>query len=146
MSIKIGINGFGRIGRIVFRAALKHPDVEVVAINDLTDANTMAHLLKYDSVHGTLDQEVVANGDIITVGDKDIPIRSVKDPESIGWGDLGVDIVAECTGIFRDRDGATKHLTAGARKVIISAPATEPDITIVMGVNSQQYHARRWDS
>ena len=86
MTTKIGINGFGRIGRIVFRAALKHPDVEVVAINDLTDANTMAHLLKYDSVHGTLDQDVAANGDSIKVGDTDIPIRSVKDPESIGWG------------------------------------------------------------
>ena len=143
MTTKIGINGFGRIGRIVFRAALKHPDVEVVAINDLTDANTMAHLLKYDSVHGTLDQDVVASSDSIKVGDTDIPIRSVKDPEAIGWGDFGVDIVAECTGIFRDRDGATKHLTAGARKVIISAPATEPDITIVMGVNSQQYDPKQ---
>ena len=143
MSIKLGINGFGRIGRVVFRAALKHPDVEVVAINDLTDANTMAHLLKYDSVHGTLDQDVVAGEGSIRVGDREVPIRSVRDPESIGWRDLGVDIVAECTGIFRDRDGATKHLAAGARKVIISAPATEPDITIVMGVNHQQYDPRQ---
>ena len=113
MTVKLGINGFGRIGRIVFRAALNHPNVEVVAINDLTDANTMAHLLKYDSVHGTLDREVVAREDSIKVADRSIPIRSVKDPEAIGWRDLGVDVVAECTGIFRDRDGATKHLTAG---------------------------------
>jgi glyceraldehyde 3-phosphate dehydrogenase len=143
MTIKIGINGFGRIGRIVFRAALKHPDVEVVAINDLTDANTMAHLLKYDSVHGTLDQDVAADGDSIQVGDKTIPIRSIRNPENIGWADFGADIVAECTGIFRDRDGASKHLAAGARKVIISAPATDPDITIVMGVNSQQYDPKQ---
>jgi glyceraldehyde 3-phosphate dehydrogenase len=143
MTTKIGINGFGRIGRIVCRAALKHPDVEVVAINDLTDANTMAHLLKYDSVHGTLAQEVAASGDTIKVGDQNIPIRSIRDPENIGWGDFGADIVAECTGIFRDRDGASKHLTAGARKVIISAPATEPDITIVMGVNSRQYDPKQ---
>ena len=143
MSIKIGINGFGRIGRMVFRAALKHPDVEVVAINDLTDSETMAYLLKYDSVHGQLDMEVTAKEDSIQVGDKSIAIRSVKDPEKIGWGDFGVDIAAECTGIFRDRDGASKHLAAGARKVIISAPAGNPDITIVMGVNSNQYDPRQ---
>ena len=143
MSIKLGINGFGRIGRMVFRASLKHPDVEVVAINDLTDSETMAHLLKYDSVHGQLDMEVTAKGDSIQVGDKSIAIRSVKDPEQIGWGDFGVDIAAECTGIFRDRDGASKHLAAGARKVIISAPAGNPDITIVMGVNSSQYDPRQ---
>jgi glyceraldehyde 3-phosphate dehydrogenase len=143
MSIKLGINGFGRIGRMVLRAALKHPDVDVVAINDLTDAETMAYLLKYDSVHGRLDTEVKAKGDSIQVGDKTIAIRSVKDPASIGWGELGVDIAAECTGIFRDRDGASKHLAAGARKVIISAPASNPDITIVMGVNSSQYDPRQ---
>jgi len=143
MSIKLGINGFGRIGRIVLRAALKHPDVEVVAINDLTDSETMAYLLKYDSVHGQLNLDVKAKGDSIQVGDQSIAIRSVKDPESIGWGDLGVDIAAECTGIFRDREGASKHLAAGARKVIISAPAGNPDITIVMGVNSNQYDPRQ---
>ena len=142
MSIKIGINGFGRIGRVVFRAALKHPDVEVVAINDLTDAETMAYLLKYDSVHGRLDVDVTAKEDRIMVGDKSIAIRSVKDPEKIGWSDFDVDIAAECTGIFRDRDGASKHLTGGARKVLISAPAKDPDITIVMGVNSNQYDPR----
>lgn len=143
MSIKLGINGFGRIGRMVLRAALKHPDVDVVAINDLTDSETMAYLLKYDSVHGRLDLDVKAKDDSIQVGDQTIAIRSVKDPASIGWGDLGVDIAAECTGIFRDREGASKHLAAGARKVIISAPASNPDITIVMGVNSNQYDPRQ---
>jgi len=143
MSIKIGINGFGRIGRMVLRAALKHPDVDVVAINDLTDSETMAYLLKYDSVHGQLNMNVTAQKDSIEIDGKSITIRSVKDPEKIGWGDLGVDIAAECTGIFRDRDGASKHLTCGARKVIISAPAGDPDITIVMGVNSHQYDPRQ---
>ena len=143
MSIKLGINGFGRIGRMVLRASLNHPDVEVAAINDLTDSATMAYLLKYDSVHGRLDKEVTAREDSIEVDGKSIAIRSVKDPEKIGWGDLGVDIVAESTGIFRDREGAAKHLTAGARKVIISAPAGDPDITIVMGVNSNQYDPRQ---
>ena len=143
MSIKIGINGFGRIGRMVLRAALKHPDVDVVAINDLTDSETMAYLLKYDSVHGQLNMDVRAQKDSIEIDGKSITIRSVKDPEKIGWGELGVDIAAECTGIFRDRDGASKHLTAGARKVIISAPAGDPDITIVMGVNSHQYDPRQ---
>ena len=143
MSIKIGINGFGRIGRMVLRAALKHPDVDVVAINDLTDSETMAYLLKYDSVHGQLNMDVTAQKDSIEIDGKSITIRSVKDPEKIGWGELGVDIAAECTGIFRDRDGASKHLTAGARKVIISAPAGDPDITIVMGVNSHQYDPRQ---
>ena len=143
MSIKLGINGFGRIGRMVLRASLKHPDVEVVAINDLTDSETMAYLLKYDSVHGQLDVDVTAREDSIQVGDKSIAIRSVKDPEKIGWGDFGVDIAAECTGIFGDREGASKHLAAGARKVVISAPAGNPDITIVMGVNSNQYDPRQ---
>ena len=143
MSIKLGINGFGRIGRMVLRASLKHPDVEVVAINDLTDSETMAYLLKYDSVHGQLDLNVTAKDDSIEVDGKSIVIRSVKDPEKIGWADLGVDIAAECTGIFRDREGASKHLASGARKVIISAPAGDPDITIVMGVNSNQYDPRQ---
>ena len=104
MSIKLGINGFGRIGRMVLRASLNHPDVEVAAINDLTDSATMAYLLKYDSVHGRLDKNVTAREDSIEIDGKSIAIRSVKDPEKIGWGDLGVDIVAECTGIFRDRE------------------------------------------
>jgi glyceraldehyde 3-phosphate dehydrogenase len=143
MSIKLGINGFGRIGRMVLRAALKHPDVDVVAINDLTDSETMAYLLKYDSVHGQLNMDVKAQKDSIDIDGKSITIRSVKDPEKIGWSDLGVDIAAECTGIFRDREGASKHLTSGARKVIISAPAGDPDITIVMGVNANQYDPRQ---
>ena len=139
MSVKVGINGFGRIGRMVFRAALRHSDVEVVAINDLTDSATMAHLLKYDSVHGTLDKEVAAREDAIEVAGKSVAITSIKDPEQLRWNDFGVDIVAECTGLFRDRDNAAKHLTAGARKVIISAPAKDPDITLVLGVNSNRY-------
>lgn len=139
MSIKIGINGFGRIGRVVFRAAMNHPDVEVVAINDLTNTETLAHLLKYDSVHNILDVDVTADEDSITVGGKKIAVTSIKDPAELKWKDFGVDIAAECTGIFRDRDGASKHLAAGARKVIISAPASSPDITIVMGVNHDKY-------
>jgi glyceraldehyde 3-phosphate dehydrogenase len=143
MTVKIGINGFGRIGRILFRAALKNPKVKVVAINDLTNSETMAHLLKYDSVHGSLDREVSAKGDSIEVGGEPVVIRSVKDPEKIDWKELGVDIVAECTGLFTKRDDAAKHLTGGARKVIISAPATQPDLTIVMGVNSHRYDPRQ---
>ena len=143
MTVKIGINGFGRIGRLLFRAALKNPQVKVIAINDLTNAETMAHLLKYDSVHGTMDVNVFAEGDVIDVGGQAVAIRSVKDPEKIDWKTLGVDIVAECTGLFTKREDAAKHLTAGARKVIISAPATNPDITIVMGVNSHRYDPRQ---
>jgi glyceraldehyde 3-phosphate dehydrogenase (phosphorylating) len=139
MTVKIGINGFGRIGRLLFRAALKNPQVKIVAINDLTNAETMAHLLKYDSVHGALDIDVSAKGDTIDVGGKPVTIRSVRDPEKIDWKGLGVDIVAECTGLFTKREDAVKHLAGGARKVIISAPATNPDITIVMGVNSHRY-------
>jgi glyceraldehyde 3-phosphate dehydrogenase len=140
MSIKIGINGFGRIGRLILRAAINHPEVEVVAINDLTDSATMAYLLAYDSVHGKLDVEVTAKDDSIEVAGKSIGITSVKDPANLAWRDFGVDIVAECTGLFRDSESASKHLAAGARKVIISAPAKDPDITIVMGVNSNQYN------
>ncbi len=143
MSVKIGINGFGRIGRLVFRAALKQSDVEVVAINDLTDAATMAHLLKYDSVHGQLEQEVRAQNHSIVVGDKTIAYSAVKDPAQLPWQDLGVDIALECTGLFRDRENASKHLTAGARKVIISAPAKDPDNTIVMGVNHTTYDPKQ---
>jgi len=139
MSVKLGINGFGRIGRLVFRAAMDHPDVEVVAVNDLTDPAAMAHLLKYDSVHGILDGEITASENAIAVNGQAVPVSSVKDPASIRWKDAGVDIVAECTGLFRDRESVSKHLSAGARKVIISAPAQNPDVTIVMGVNSNQY-------
>jgi glyceraldehyde 3-phosphate dehydrogenase len=144
MTDKIGINGFGRIGRLVLRAAWNHSAVEVVAINDLADAATMAHLLKYDSVHGIWNADLTVRDDRLEVEGKEIAIRSIREPEKIGWGDLGVDIVvAECTGLFRDRESASKHLAAGARKVIISAPASDPDITIVMGVNSNQYDPRR---
>ena len=142
MSTKLGINGFGRIGRIVFRAALKHPEIEVVAINDLTDSATMAHLLKYDSVHGQLPYEIIPRESAIEVDGRSIRFTSVKDPAQLNWSDAGVDIVAECTGLFRDREGAAKHLSAGARKVIISAPAKVPDTTIVMGVNSNHYDPR----
>ncbi len=139
MSIKLGINGFGRIGRVVFRAALENPDVEVVSINDLTDTRTMAHLLTYDSVHGKLDAEISAKDNSIVVNGKSIAVTSEKDPANLGWKEAGVDIAMECTGLFRSREDASKHLDAGARKVIISAPAGEPDATIVMGVNSDQY-------
>ncbi|MDM8552844.1 type I glyceraldehyde-3-phosphate dehydrogenase [Desulfobacterales bacterium HSG2] len=139
MSIKIGINGFGRIGRLVFRVAMKHPEIEVAAINDLMDSVTMAHLLAYDSVHGRLNAEVTAKDGGIEVDGKTVAVTSVKDPAKIGWKDFGVDIAAECTGLFRDAESASKHLAAGARKVIISAPAKDPDITIVMGVNSNRY-------
>jgi len=142
MSVKIGINGFGRIGRMVFRAALNHKDVEVVAINDLMDAETIAHLLKYDSVHGTLPAEVAAADNAVSVDGRKIKISAVKDPEQIEWKSVGADIVAECTGLFRDAAGAGKHLSAGARKVIISAPAKDPDATVVMGVNKHTYDPR----
>ena len=143
MSIKLGINGFGRIGRLTFRAAMNHPDVEVVAINDLTDSTTMAHLLTYDSVHGNLGKEVKVKKDSIEVAGRPVAFTSIRDPEQLRWKELDVDIVAECTGLFRDYESASKHLAAGARKVIISAPAQHPDITIVMGVNSNQYDPRQ---
>jgi len=140
MSVKIGINGFGRIGRFILRAAVNNPEIEVVAINDLANPATMAHLFAYDSVHGRPDFEVKAGEESIEVAGKSIGITSIKDPASLAWKDFGVDIVMECTGICRDCESASKHLAAGARKVIISAPAKDPDITIVMGVNSNQYN------
>jgi len=139
MTIKLGINGFGRIGRMVFRAALNTPDVEVTAINDLTDTKTCAHLLKYDSVHGHLENTVSVTQDAILVDDKPIKVTAFKDPGQIPWKDANVDIVCECTGIFRDHQGASKHFEGGAKKVLISAPATDPDVTIVMGVNHDIY-------
>jgi glyceraldehyde 3-phosphate dehydrogenase len=139
MAVKIGINGFGRIGRNVFRAALKNPNIEVVAVNDLTDANTLAHLLKYDSVHGKLDAEVSVNGNNIVVNGKEIVVKAERDPAKLAWNELGVDIVVESTGRFTNREDAAKHLEAGAKKVIISAPAKNEDITIVMGVNQDKY-------
>lgn len=141
MSVKVGINGFGRIGRNVFRAALNNPEVEVVAVNDLTDANMLAHLLQYDTVHGKLDQQVFVDGDTIVVGDHRIKVLAERDPAALGWGDLGVEVVVESTGRFTKREDAAKHLEAGAKKVIISAPANGEDITIVMGVNEDKYDA-----
>ena len=142
MGIKVGINGFGRIGRLVFRAAMENKDLDIVAINDLSDPATIAHLLKYDSVHGSLKEDISSKDDAIIVSGKIVTVTTVKEPEKIPWQDLGVDIVAECTGLFRDFQNASRHLTGGARKVIISAPAKNPDITIVMGVNSSQYDPR----
>ncbi len=139
MSIKLAINGFGRIGRVMFRAAINNPNIDIVAINDLTDTGTIAHLLKYDSVHGVLDADVSSDDNSITVNGKKISVTAEKDPLNLPWAEKNVDIVAECTGIYRDREGASKHLTAGAKKVIISAPAGDPDITIVMGVNHKDY-------
>ncbi|WP_299978259.1 type I glyceraldehyde-3-phosphate dehydrogenase [Desulfobacula sp.] len=139
MTIKLGINGFGRIGRMVFRAALNNPNVEITAINDLTDTKTIAHLLKYDSVHGILELTVSANEDSIIVDNKTIKVTAFKDPGQIPWKAANVDIVCECTGFFRNRDGASKHFDGGAKKVLISAPAGSPDITIVMGVNHEMY-------
>ncbi|WP_408007712.1 type I glyceraldehyde-3-phosphate dehydrogenase [Pseudalkalibacillus sp. A8] len=141
MATKIGINGFGRIGRNVFRAALKNNDVEVVAVNDLTDAEMLAHLLQYDTVHGTLDAKVEVNGENLVVDGKEIKVLSERDPAQLGWGDLGVEIVVESTGRFTQRDDAAKHLEAGAKKVIISAPAKNEDITVVLGVNEDKYDA-----
>ena len=143
MTIKVGINGFGRIGRLFFRSALKDKEFnkkfEIVAINDLSDSKTLAYLLKYDSVHGILDAEVKAKDNAINVNGKDIKIFSERDPEKLSWKDLGVEIVLESTGVFRDREGAGKHLKAGVKKVIISAPAKNPDVTIVPGVNEKMY-------
>ena len=139
MATRLGINGFGRIGRMVLRAALNNSEVEVVAVNDLTDASTMAHLLAYDSVHGRLGQSVSLKDGTLRVADRSIAVTSVKDPEKIQWGDMDVDVVMECTGLFRDHENASKHLSSGARKVIISAPAKNPDVTIVMGVNDNKY-------
>lgn len=139
MSIRVAINGFGRIGRNVFRAALDDPKIEVVALNDLSDASTLAHLLKYDSVHGKLDVEVSADGDSITVDGISTRLFAERNPADLPWKELGVDYVVEATGIFRSRDKAALHIEAGARKVIITAPANDEDITVVMGVNHEQY-------
>jgi glyceraldehyde 3-phosphate dehydrogenase len=141
LAIKIGINGFGRIGRLVFRAAFADPNVEVVAVNDLTDAKTLAHLLKYDSVHGRFGTTVVAEGDGFSVDGKHIRVTSEKDPAALPWGELGVDLVVESTGHFTDATKAAAHIAAGAKKVIISSPASNEDITIVMGVNHRNYDA-----
>lgn len=139
MTVKIGINGFGRIGRNMFRQALEIDAVEIVAINDLTDADMLAHLLKYDSVHGKLDREVKTDGDDIVVDGKKIPVSSEHDPANIQWKEHGVEVVLESTGRFTNRKEASKHIEAGAKKVIISAPASDVDLTVVMGVNEGLY-------
>ena len=142
MALKVAVNGFGRIGRMVFRAGFHNPDIELVAINDLTDTATLAHLLKYDSVHGAFGEEISSAERSLVINGKEIEIYSEKDPSKLPWGELGVETVFECTGLFRDRESASGHLDAGAEKVIISAPAKSPDITVVMGVNEQEYDAK----
>jgi len=143
MSVRVGVNGFGRIGRVFFRTALETREIEVVGVNDLADAKTLAHLLKHDSVHGTLRAEVTAKGEAIFVDGREIRVCALKDPATLPWRDLGVDVVVESTGIFRDTATASKHLQAGAKKVIITAPAKDPDVTIVLGVNEQTYEPTR---
>ncbi|MHB9150719.1 MAG: type I glyceraldehyde-3-phosphate dehydrogenase [Thermoleophilia bacterium] len=140
MSVRVGINGFGRIGRNFLRAARRRgADIDLVAVNDLTDAATLAHLLKYDSVHGVWPGRVAAEGDGITFDSEAFKVFSERDPAALPWRDLGVDVVVESTGHFTDRAGASKHLAAGAKKVVISAPAKDPDLTVVMGVNDSEY-------
>ena len=139
MAVKVAINGFGRIGRNVFRAALNDSDIEIVAVNDLTDPETLAHLLKYDSVHGTFDAKVEAADNAIRINGKELKVYAEKDPAKLPWKELGVKVVIESTGHFTDRDGAQKHIDAGASKVIISAPAKKPDITVCIGINDDKY-------
>ena len=139
MSIRVGVNGFGRIGRVFFRTALGAQDIEIVGVNDLADAKTLAHLLKHDSVHGALPADVSAKGDAIFVDGREVRVCAIKDPAQLPWKELGVDIVVESTGLFSDTVNASKHLQAGARKVIITAPAKNPDATLVLGVNEATY-------
>ena len=142
MAIKIGINGFGRIGRNLLRASINTKELDFVAINDITSPATLSHLLKYDSVHGIFNADVKSTEDSLIVNGKKIKVLSIKDPSQLPWKDLGVEVVVESTGLFVDRDNASKHLSAGAKKVIISAPAKNPDITIVMGVNEKSYNPK----
>lgn len=140
MAVKVGINGFGRIGRCVLRSAMEHKlPIEVLAVNDLTDPKTLAHLLKYDSVHGNLKEDITYGDDFIAINGKKIKILKEKDPANLPWKDLGADVVLESTGLFTKRADAEKHIKAGAKKVIISAPATDEDITVVLGVNFDKY-------
>src|SRR5207245_2456148 len=139
MSVRVGVNGFGRIGRVFFRTALESKDIEVVGVNDLADAKTLSHLLKHDSGHGNRRAEVNAKDGAIFVNGREVRVTALKDPASLHWKELGVDVVVESTGIFRDTATASKHLQAGAKKVIITAPAKDPDVTIVLGVNEQVY-------
>ena len=139
MAIKVGINGFGRIGRNIMRAAMGDANLDFVAVNDLTNAATLAHLLKYDSILGNLKADISASGDRIKVNKDEFQVLSVKDPAQLPWKDLGVDVVFESTGLFTNRDDAAKHLAAGAKKVIITAPAKKPDFSVVLGVNAEKY-------
>lgn len=139
MAIRVGINGFGRIGRLVTRAATPDAAIEVVAVNDLTDAAGMRHLFKYDSVHGVFKGDVAVAEGGLSIDGRLVKVVSERDPAALPWKDLGVDVVVESTGLFTKREGAQKHLEAGAKKVIISAPATDPDLTVVMGINDDQY-------
>src|ERR1044071_6473051 len=141
MAVRVGINGFGRIGRNIMRAALGDREIDFVAVNDLTNAHTLAHLLKYDSVLGNLHANVEAREDCIAVDGDTFKVLSVKDPAQLPWKDLGVDVVFESTGLFTNRDAAAKHVAAGAKKVVITAPAKGPDITVVLGVNEDKYNA-----
>ncbi|HIC95363.1 TPA: type I glyceraldehyde-3-phosphate dehydrogenase, partial [Candidatus Bipolaricaulota bacterium] len=155
MAVRVAINGFGRTGRAAFRAGLGDKGVEFVALNDITDAKTLAHLLRYDSVHGRLnarvevgttqdqDQDQGGDGNGLIVNGQKIRVTAIKDPGELPWGELGVEVVLEATGRFRSREEAEKHLQAGAKKVIITAPAKDPDITIVLGVNEDQYDRER---
>ena len=147
MSVRVAINGFGRIGRNILRAALENPrgDLDFVAINDLTDAATLAHLFKYDSVHGRFAGEVRVDGQDLVVGEERVRVLSERDPVDLPWSEMDVDVVIESTGIFRRREDAARHIAAGARKVIISAPGVEPDITLVLGVNAHEYDSDRHD-
>ena len=140
MAVRVGINGFGRIGRNVLRAGLNKKELDFVAVNDLTDAKTLAHLLKYDSVHGKLGAQIEAKKDAILVEGKEIKVFAIKDPAQLPWKDLGVEAVLESTGRFTDREGGSKHIQAGAKKVVISAPAKDPDISLVLGVNEKEYN------
>lgn len=143
MALKVAINGFGRIGRMVFRAGLLHEDVEFVAINDLTDPATLAHLLKYDSSQGKLQADLMGTDHSLIVNGKEVQIYREKDPATLPWKEVGAEFVFECTGLFRDKETASAHLEAGAKKVIISAPAKNPDVTIVMGVNQKEYNPQK---
>ena len=145
MAIKVAINGFGRIGRMFYRAALEKKDLEVVAVNDITDAPTLAHLLKYDSIHGTLSQSIKAEGDTLMVDRHALKVYAERDPSKLPWAKLGVQVVVESTGLFTARDKAAMHLAAGARKVVISAPAEHADITVCLGVNHSSYDSARHD-
>jgi glyceraldehyde 3-phosphate dehydrogenase len=139
MPVKVGINGFGRIGRLITRVAIKDPDVEIVAVNDLADASALAHLFKYDSVHGVFSGDVGSSDGMLVIEGKKLRVLSERDPGNLPWKDMGVKIAVESTGLFTNKETAQKHLDAGAEKVIITAPATDPDITMVLGVNEDMY-------